>query len=184
MKSLLLALPALCLLTSPFAAQTRAADVALTGSNTKLEFVCAHTGDKPDPRKGSFAKLTGTAVVDAGALSSIAVEIETASITTEIDKLTTHLKSPDFFNVRQHPKASFKSTKIVRDKTGAVTVTGNLTLLNETKEISFPATVSADGGLKLKARFTLDRSQFGMTYGLDKVEKNVSLTIAVDASGK
>ena len=54
-----------------------------------------------------------------------------------------------------------------------------------TKEISFPATVQiGDEGLTLKSEFTIDRSQFGMTFGPDKVEKNVSMTIVVGEKTK
>jgi hypothetical protein len=37
--------------------------------NTKLQFVCAHVGTKPDPRKGGFAKFSGKAQVDAATKS-------------------------------------------------------------------------------------------------------------------
>src|SRR4051812_4333007 len=68
----------------------------LTPENTKIEFVCAHVGPKPDPRKGGFKAFTGKAVVDGKALKSIGVDIDTTSLFTQFDMLTTHLKSPDF----------------------------------------------------------------------------------------
>lgn len=153
--------------------------VALTPKNTRIEFVCAHEGPKPDPRHGRFGKLTGTATLNGSSLSSISVEIETASISTEIDKLTNHLKSADFFDVRQHKKATFQSTKIEPGKDGRVTVTGDLTLLGNTRSISFPAKVSTDGGLSLTAKFELDRTKFGMNYGVGKVEKKVTMTVSI-----
>ena len=53
-------------------AVSRAADAVLaqggtavlTPQNTKIQFVCAHVGAKPDPRKGGFGKFSGKAVVD------------------------------------------------------------------------------------------------------------------------
>jgi polyisoprenoid-binding protein YceI len=57
-----------------------------------------------------------------------------------------------------------------------------LTLLGNTKSISFPATVSTDGGLTLTAKFELDRTKFGMNYGVGKVEKTVTMTIAIGKS--
>jgi polyisoprenoid-binding protein YceI len=170
------------MLTGPVPVLRADSEVALTSKNTKIEFVCAHEGDKPDPRSGSFGKLTGKAAISGASLASVSVEIETASITTEIDKLTGHLKSADFFDVRQHPKATFKSTKIEAGEDGKVTVTGDLTLLGNTKSISFPATVSTDGGLTLTAKFELDRTKFGMNYGVGKVEKTVTMTIAIAKS--
>jgi polyisoprenoid-binding protein YceI len=155
-------------------------EIALTGENTKIEFVGLHTDpNKPDPRKGGFKSFTGKAIVDAGALKAIEVEIDTESVYTEIDKLTNHLKSVDFFDVRQFPKAKFVSTKIETAGDGKVNITGDLTLLKETKSITFPATVSAGKDLKLTAEFKIDRTQFGMTYGEKQVEKDVAMTITV-----
>jgi polyisoprenoid-binding protein YceI len=155
-------------------------DVALTPENTKIEFVGTHAGDKPDPRKGSFAKFNGTAKVDGGRLASVTVDIETESLTTEIDKLTNHLKSADFFDVKQYPTARFESTKIESAGKGKVNITGNLTLHNETKSITFPATVSTtDKGLAIKSEFQIDRTEFGMNYAPDKVEKQVAMTVTV-----
>jgi len=152
---------------------------ALSPQNTKLQFVCAHVGAKPDPRKGSFAKFTGKAQVDGQALKSLTVEIDTTSITTEFEKLTTHLKSPDFFDVRRFPTAKFESTKITPGS-GSSQVTGKLTMHGVTKEISFPATVEiGPSGLALKSEFTLDRSDFGINFDPKKVENKVSLTVVV-----
>lgn len=153
----------------------------LTAENTKIEFVGTHKGDKPDPRKGGFSKFTGSITTDAetSTASVIKVEIDTASLWTEIDKLTDHLKSPDFFDVRQFPKASFESTSI-KPGSGDATVTGNLTLLDVSKEISFPATISvSDETVSLAASFTIDRTEFGMNYGLDKVNETVDMSITV-----
>ena len=155
----------------------------LSPENTKIVFVGTHSGAKPDPRTGGFGKFTGKAEVDADAktLKTVSIEIETGSLWTQIDMLTNHLKNADFFDVKEHPKAAFQSTKIeAGDATGNVTITGNLTLHGATKEISFPATVSVtDAGLTLSSKFTIDRTEFGMTFGEGKVEKEVSLTVVI-----
>lgn len=162
-------------------ASTPAGDgFALNGENTKIEFVGTHVGEKPDPRKGGFKNVSGTIGIQDGSIASIVVEIETASIYTEIEKLTNHLKSPDFFDVREHPNASFKSTKIDGGSDGLLTVTGDLTLLGKTKAISFPAKASVSNGkVKLESSFEIDRTEFGINYSVEKVEKIVSMTITV-----
>lgn len=155
---------------------------ALTPENTNIQFVGIHSGDKPDPRTGTFEKFTGEAKIDpaAGTLSNVTVDIDTTSLKTDIEKLTDHLKSADFFNVNEHPTAKFASTKIEAGADGQSTITGNLTLLGVTKEISFPAKVAVqDGKLSLQAEFTIDRSEFGMTYGEGKVEYPVKMTVTV-----
>jgi polyisoprenoid-binding protein YceI len=163
------------------AVPVQAGAAALTPQNTKIQFVCAHVGPRPDPRKGGFAKFSGKAQIDAAGktLKALSVEIDTSSIFTEIDMLTNHLKSPDFFEVRRFPTAKFESTKI-EPGAGTVQVTGKLTLHGVTKEISFPATIDVDGsGLKLKSEFVIDRLDFGINYDPKKVENKVSLTVVV-----
>ena len=164
------------------------AGVATLGpENTKIVFVGTHSGAKPDPRTGGFAKFTGKAEVDADVktLRAVSVEIETGSLWTQIEMLTNHLKNADFFDVKEQPKAAFQSTRIQAPPAGVaneVTIIGNLTLHGVTKEISFPAIVSiTDGGLTLSSKFTIDRTEFGMTFGEGKVEKDVSLTVVIGA---
>jgi len=147
----------------------------LSPENTKIQFVCAHVGPKPDPRKGGFGKFTGKAVLDGKSLKSVTLEIDTASLFTEFDMLTTHLKSPDFFEVRRFPTAKFESTKIESSQ-----ITGKLTLHGVTKEISFPAKIEVtDAGVKLASEFTLNRLDFGINYDPKKVEDKVSLTVVI-----
>jgi polyisoprenoid-binding protein YceI len=156
-----------------------AQDVALTPGNAKIQFVGTHVGDDPKPRTGTFAKFVGSAALEGEGLKSVQVDIETASLTTDIEKLTNHLKSPDFFDVNQFPQAKFVSTAIEPAGDGMVTITGDLTVLETTKSISFPATISTADGLKLNAEFVIDRTQFGMTYGDGQVVNDVTLTVTV-----
>jgi polyisoprenoid-binding protein YceI len=151
---------------------------ALTGENTKVEFTGTKPGGKHD---GGFKKLTGTATTDGGAIKAIEVEIDTDSLWSDADGLTKHLKNPDFFNVKENPKATFKTTKIEKADKGA-TVTGDLTMLGKTKSITFPATVTEAGGtLTLKSEFKINRSDWGMTYGKGKVDESVALKVNVTA---
>ena len=96
-------------------------------------------------------------------------------------KLTTHLKSPDFFGVKSNPKAKFVSTKV--EKSGDdYKVTGDLTLLGKSKSISFPAKLAVENGeFSIASSFTIDRTQWGMTYGQGKIDDEVKLTVSVKA---
>ena len=161
--------------------------VKLTPANTLIQFVGTHAGDRPDPRTGRFQAFTGSMQVDPASetLRSISVKIDTTSLIAEgFDRapdLTNHLKSPDFFDVREYPTAEFKSTKIEPGQDGkSVQVTGMLLLHGVTKEITFPATVKIQNdALTMLSQFTIDRSEFGMTFGPDRVENDVAMTIAV-----
>jgi polyisoprenoid-binding protein YceI len=159
---------------------TNAADTkyALTGDNTKLTFVGTKPGGKHD---GGFAKLTGTAVGGDPATLKIEVSIDTDSLYSDDAKLTAHLKNADFFDVKNQPKATFKSTKVEKGDKG-YTVTGDLTLLGKTKAVKFPATITEkDGTLSVTASFAIDRTDWGMNYGKGKIDDKVTIGIAVTA---
>jgi len=157
-----------------------AAGTELNPGNTTIQFVGAHVDKSKDDRVGKFEKFTGSMEVTDGKVASINVSIETASLTTAMNGLTEHLLGPDFFDVREHPEAEFKTTSIAGD--GSVTVTGDMTLLGVTKSISFPAEVkTADGMTELSAEFEIDRTEFGMDYSVESIEKTVVMTITVKA---
>ncbi len=161
-----------------------AADMKYTinGDNTKLTFVGTKPGGKHD---GGFKTLSGTATVTDGDLTKmkIEVEIDCTSIFTDdaSGKLTEHLKSPDFFGVKDNPKATFKTTKVEKAEKG-YTVTGDLTMLGKTKPVTFTAKLDEkDGVLSMTTDFQIDRTDWGMNFGKGKVDDKVSLKIAMSA---
>ena len=155
----------------------------LSPENTKIQFVGKHTNERPD-RTGGFERFTGQVEVDpaSNALTSIHVEIEADSLSTQFERLTNHLKSADFFEVREFPTATFHSTSIEATDAGSGQhrISGELTLHGVTQEISFPAVVNFTGaGLTLTSQFVIDRMQFGVDFGPDQVKTDVSMTIVV-----
>ena len=156
-----------------------AADVKLTGENTKITWV--GTKGAAGKHEGGFKTVTGTATVSGDALTRVEVEIDMDSLYSDDPKLTQHLKAPDFFGVKTNPKSKFVSTKIEKSDKGH-TITGNLTMNGKTKEVSFPATVSTAGGaVKIDSAFSIDKRDWGMTYGGGKIDDQVALKVSVDA---
>lgn len=82
-------------------------------------------------------------------------------------KLEGHLKSDDFFGVKNHPTASFAITKVApRGTPGDYKITGNLTIKNITKEIRFLANVTETAaGAKAVAEIKIDRTDYNVRYG-------------------
>lgn len=155
-------------------------EIALTPENTDIVFIGTHAPPAdPDPRTCEFTDFAGTAMMSGGALTAVEVTIKTEGITTFSERLTDHLRNPDFFHVLEYPEATFKSTKIEAGADGSVTITGDLTLLAETKPVTFPATVSTADGLTLTAEFTIDRTEWGMTARQDGVSKDVTLQLKI-----
>lgn len=167
---------------SRFAVPIEAGTVDLNPEDVRIDFV----GSKPDgsSHTGGFRQFSGSIQVnpETKAPTSIAVTIETDSIYTDNERLTGHLKTPDFFDVRQYPEATFQSTAIESSSDG-VLVTGDLTLHGVTNSISFPSQVEVtDKGLMLTSEFTIDRLAFGMDYQPDGINKDVALTVSVGQS--
>lgn len=155
----------------------------LTGDNTKVTFTGTKKNGKHD---GGFKKLKGTVTADAADLSAMAVEVEidTTSLWSDDERLTGHLKNPDFFAVKDHPTAKFKSTKVEKTDAG-YTVTGDLTLLGKTKPVKLPVKAEVSGDtLTLKGETKIDRTAWGMSYGKGKVDDEVKLKVEVKAARK
>ncbi len=138
-------------------------------------------GTKPDAtHTGTFNILEGSISVENNQITAGSFIIDVASlIDTDLEgewkaKLEGHLKSPDFFDVEKYPTAAFAITKVEAfDSTkstsilsGAThTISGNLTLKDSTKNISFPAIVAiTENSLMAKADFNIDRTLWGMNY--------------------
>jgi len=162
------------------AALAQSATYSLSGGNTKVEFVGAK---KDGSHSGGFKKLSGTATIKGSdpATLSLSVVIDVDSMVTDNAKLTGHLKSPDFFEVKRYPEAKFVSTAVTKAKSG-YTVSGNLTMHGETKKLTFPADIAiTPDGLKLVAKFTLDRNDWGISYGKGMIDDAVSMSVDVTA---
>ena len=118
---------------------------------------------------GSFSRFSGQAVLVGGKPEGgkVSIDIEVDSVQTDAEKLTGHLKSPDFFDVKKYPKARFESTSIAAGATGGGThtVSGVLDLHGVKKTITFPATINvAPKEVRVKSEFALNRKEFGIAY--------------------
>ena len=123
---------------------------------------------------GRFNKLTGSWTFDPDDLStaSFEFEIDNASVMTGAPDRDNHIKSPDFFNVKQFPTTSFKSTKLEAASGGMYTLTGDLTFHGETHPVTATFEYLGEGSFQghdlasFEATFEFNRRDFGMsTYG-------------------
>jgi polyisoprenoid-binding protein YceI len=108
----------------------------LDPAHTGISFKISHLG--LSSVFGTFKDVSGAFTVDDQnpANSSFGMTIKTHSIDTSNVKRDEHLRGADFFNVKQFPALTFKSTA-VKPVDGCLEVTGDFTLHGETKPITF-----------------------------------------------
>lgn len=149
------------------APDAKTASLAITPENSKIEF----TGSKVTGHNdGGFKKFNGTITVVNEKVegSKVVVDIETDSLFADQEKLSEHLKSPDFFDVGKFPKANFTSTSFTPDASKGAdnyTVSGDLDLHGQKKSITFPATIKiGTDDVTVNAEFSINRKDFGIIY--------------------
>lgn len=140
---------------------------------------------------GRFNSFMGTIVVNERNLaqSSVVLEIDLNSVDTGNSQRDDHLRGPDFFNTRQFPKATFRSTRVRKLNDTTIEVQGNLTLRGVTKPLTLRVTFTGKGRnprgqeiIGFETTFTLKRSEFGVNYGLNGgLSDEVRLTVSVEA---
>lgn len=122
--------------------------------------------------KGSFGDWEATFMIDEEDLtqSSVELTIKTASIDTDNEKRNGHLKSAEFFDVETYPEITFKSTKIEKTDDGFL-ITGNLTIKDVTKEVSFPLELNGfiddpmgNRRFGAEAGLTINRQDFNLKW--------------------
>ena len=160
-------------------------------NHTSVMWIADHFGYSKV--SGKFTDISGEIVFDEKKPqdSSVQVEIKTVSIATGLSKFEDHLKSKDFFDVKNFPTAKFVSKKIiVEGKKNKAQIVGDLTLLGVTKEVilkaefnkSAPNPMSQKPTIGFSAKTTINRSDFGMKYALPGVADKVELVIEVEAN--
>ncbi|MDB5906749.1 MAG: uncharacterized protein JWP34_863 [Massilia sp.] len=140
--------------------------------------------------RGKFTKSSGTIVLDRAAKTgSLDITIDANTIDFGHEKLNTHAKTADMFDVAKFPTATYKSKSITFKGDAPATVEGELTLhgvtkpvkltINKFKCIQHPMLKREVCGADASAEFS--RADFGISYGLPLLAPEVKLAIEVEA---
>ncbi|MFA6045508.1 MAG: YceI family protein [Phycisphaerales bacterium] len=140
---------------------------------------------------GMFHEPSGKLVMATDpAASTLEISVPAEKVDTGSDKRDQHLRSPDFFSVKEFPAITFKSTSFKPAGNNAFEVTGDLTLHGVTKPVTTKLEVLGSGkGMKgedilgAETKFTIKRSDWGMkTYVKEgALGDDVTLTVAIEA---
>jgi len=132
------------------------------------------------PRFGKIFAKSAELLINDGKVANATIEMDMGSFTVENfedaeskAKLEGHLKNDDFFKVEQFPTSKFELTGIkAAEGDFNSEVTGNLTILDATKSISFKANVTvSDAEVSIKSEdFAVNRTDWGLTYNVEGTE--------------
>ena len=176
------------LLAAAGAAQAQAATYVIDPTHTFVTWEAKHFGTSTS--RGRWDKKEGVITFDKAAKTGrLEVTLDMTSISTGVGPFDGHLKSNDFFGVEQFPTAKFTGDKFTFDGDKLVSVTGNLTLRDKTNPVTLTATgFNCYDHPRLKREVcggdfeaTIQRSQWGVSYGLPGIPDNVRLLIQAEA---
>ncbi|WP_079703224.1 YceI family protein [Daejeonella lutea] len=115
---------------------------------------------------GTIKITSGNLVHNGKSLTKGTFLINMASITSDNARVTTHLKSDDFFAAEKNPNSKFEITKVTPAGTDRVNIAGNLTIKGITQPISFPATVKTQKGIIVAVAngIRVDRTKYDIKF--------------------
>jgi polyisoprenoid-binding protein YceI len=117
------------------------------------------------PLNGVFRQVSGGGTVSADGQVTGTIAVAAESIDTKNSTRDKHLRSADFFEVSKYRDITFTVGRIT-PAGDDVTVTGNLTVRDQTRPVSFPARVSVIGAneVSIDAEIQVNRADFGLTW--------------------
>ncbi|MBX3358577.1 MAG: YceI family protein [Phycisphaeraceae bacterium] len=142
---------------------------------------------------GRFTDISGTFLLDPENpdKSVIDVTINTESIDSGNQGRDKHLRSPDFFSAKEFPTITFKSTGVKKTGDTSFDVSGDLTLRGQTKPVTVSVDLTGTGkGMRggelagVESKFTVKRSDYGMTFLPEAVGDEVSLIVSLEGGRK
>ena len=161
-------------------------------AHSALEFRVRHAGLARV--RGVFRSFEGALEVAADGTLTAHGSVATASLATGLGARDEHLRSADFFDVERHPRLSFTSTAIAVGAGGAVTVRGDLTIRDVTRQIELSGELLGHGRddegaerMGIEVGGVLDRRDYGLTWnaaidgGGMLVGNRVDITVTISA---
>ncbi len=160
----------------------------IDAGHSRIWFDVSHQGYSV--MRGLFRDFGGTFNFDADnpSASSLDITIQAASVDMFHQGLNDHLKRDDFFGVETHPELHFVSTG-VEAMGDHLTVHGDLMILGQTNPVTLDVTQNLMGQTRngadkvgFSATTSLDRSDYGMTFGAPNIGTDVAISIQIEAT--
>lgn len=115
---------------------------------------------------GTVKLSSGSLVYSEKGLKDGSFVMDLANLTSDNERLTSHLKNDDFFSVNKFPSSKFDITKVSPAGTDRVSITGNLTIKGITHPVSFDASVKKDKDVIVAVAkgVKVDRTKYDIKY--------------------
>jgi len=158
-------------------------------SHSNVRFTVKHLGISNV--SGTFRSFSGAIAQTDKAKgfdgATIDVAIETKSINTDNDNRDNHLRSADFFEAEKYPSITFKNAVLKKGKNNTYSVTGDLTVKDITKKVTFEVALLGempgfDG--KMRTAFTGSTTVNRFDYNLKWANALSNNTLVVGADVK
>ncbi|MFJ9464770.1 YceI family protein [Viridibacillus arvi] len=123
--------------------------------------------------KGNFGSFTADIDANPEDLTGASIKfvIDVASVNSNNEDRDNHLKSDEFFDVEQFPKMTFVATNIKSTGGGEYEITGDFTIKDVTKSVTFEAEYGGKGTnpwgqevVGFEAETKINRKDFGLTW--------------------
>jgi polyisoprenoid-binding protein YceI len=178
-------LTVLCLLAfAVLAPASRAQDVPVF-EITPVESTIKFDVEASVAIEGTFTKWDATLKFTSTAAESgvLDIKIYADSVETGSGMKNGKLKGKDFFNAKEDPYITFKSTKIIQTGPDTFEMDGDFTIRGVTKPEKLEFTVSGKGTGHgtIKGTMAFDRKDYGMNSGIPfiKIANRVEVTVAL-----
>lgn len=125
--------------------------------------------------KGRFTEVEGTITgsIEDPTSAQAEVSIKAASIDTRNEQRDAHLRSADFLDAEHYPEITFKSTRVEKKSKDHLTVYGDLTIRDTTKEVELDVAINGVGKtpfgteiVGITAETIITRQDFGLTWNV------------------
>lgn len=164
-------------LFSPFAVAADKYQIDVQGAHAFVQFRVKHLGYSW--LYGHFDRFDGEFTYDPknDAKNKVSVTVDVTSLDSNHAERDKHLRAKKYLNTDKYAKASFESTAYKSLGGDKATLTGNLTLMGVTKEITLDVDIIGGGedpwgGYRqgFEGRTTISAKDFGMKANVGEVE--------------
>lgn len=136
---------------------------------------------------GAFKVKSGDVKFDGNKLAGGKFVIDMNSLALigeDAPKFVEHLKADDFFGVAKFSEATYEISKVEYISDTDVKISGSLNLKGIAVPLSFPAVIrnADDKRFFAQAFFSLDRTLWGITYGVPNIAKDVQVSVYLFAN--